>query len=78
MDRFEQLTAYFTAVSKFHKHRDRSISNVVALTIDFPELLDKVTQPTLRRKLQSVMTGNAHMLGTIAKKAAPSVPEVQS
>jgi hypothetical protein len=61
MDRFEQLTAYFAAVSTFHKHRDKSMSNVVALTIDLPELLDKITQPTLRRKLQSVMTGNAHL-----------------
>lgn len=66
MDRFEQLTAYFVAISDFHKHRDSPICNVVALTTDLPNLLEQITQPQLRKRLQSVMAANGHLLPATA------------
>lgn len=67
MDRFEQLTAYFVAVSDFHRHRDKAICNVVALMTDLPSLLDQVTQPTLRKKLQHTIASNASLLPVVPR-----------
>lgn len=62
MDRYEQLTAYFKTVSAFHRNRNVPVSNVVALTIDLPQLMEKLTSPRIIARLQSVIAANQHLL----------------
>ena len=66
MDRFQQLTAYFEVASEFHQFRDSPTSNVVSLMITLPELLEKITQPPLRRKLQHLIAHNADLLPSVS------------
>ena len=64
MDRFEQLTAYFVAASDFHAYRHLPLPRIVALTHELPGLLDKITQPTLYRKLQHLIISNTALIST--------------
>lgn len=73
MDRFEQLTAYFSAVSDFHQFRENRLVTTVALLMELPALLDQITQPTLRRKLQHLIASNNSLLSTPAPESDPTL-----
>jgi hypothetical protein len=64
MDRFEQLTAYFAAASDFHQFRDNRFLATVALTMELPDLLAKITQPTLRCRLHQLIISNSALIST--------------
>ena len=62
MDRFEQRTAYFHAVSDFHRNRHIPLNGVLALSTTLPDLLGSITQPKLKIKLRSMMAANSGLL----------------
>lgn len=62
MGKFEQLTAYFRAVSDLHKYRHIPLVNTLTILKTLPDLAETLTSPVLRARLAIVMSTNALLL----------------
>lgn len=62
MDKFEQLTAYFRAVSDLHKYRHIPLATTLALLKTLPEFAETLTSPVLRARMAIVLSTNAPLL----------------